>query len=216
MIIYKLIYFTLGYCVLFLFKLFYRLKVYGKNHVVPGGAIIASNHVSFFDPPLIAVSCITEELHFLARHTLFKSSLGKIFSYFNAHPIRQNAMNSSVIKQVDWLLSQGKKILIFPEGKRSRDNQLQEIQPGIGMLASKGESTIIPTYIHGAYDVWNCHRRWPKLFGKIVVVFGAPILWSDYADMDKKEAQKLIVQRLAHSLNELSKWYEDGARGLPP
>jgi len=216
MIIHKLCYFTVAYCVLFLFKSLYRLKVYGKNHIIPGSAIIAPNHVSFLDPPLIAVSCIKEELHFLARRTLFKSALGKIISYFNTHPVQQDTINFSVIKQVHRLLSQGKKILLFPEGERSCDNQLQEMQLGVGMLASRSGSPIIPTYIHGAYDVWSYNRKLPKIFGKIVVVFGAPILWSDYVDMDKKEAQKLIVQRLFHSIGELRKWYNEGARGLPP
>ena len=62
----------------------------------------------------------------------------------------------------------------------------------------------------------NRNRKFPKLFGKTAVVFGSPILWKDYADMGKREAQELIAQRLSHSITVLRKWYEEGAEGIPP
>ena len=215
MILYKALYFTCLYITLFLFKLFYRLKVYGKDHLSSGSAIIAANHISFFDPPLIVVAC-QKELHFLARHTLFKSTFGKILEFFHTHPIKKNATNISIIKHINELLKQGHKVVLFPEGMRSPDNELREIKPGIGVLIARSKAVIIPTYIHGAYDVWNRHRKFPKLFGKIVVVFGAPILWKDYADMERKEAHRNITQHLAHSISTLRKWYMNGAEGIPP
>ncbi|MGE0198495.1 MAG: lysophospholipid acyltransferase family protein [Simkaniaceae bacterium] len=211
----KLFYFTVIYFFRLIFKVFYRLKVYGKNHYLSGSAIIAPNHVSFLDPPIIAISC-PGEIHFLARQTLFKSFFGKAISALNTHPVQKEATNLKVMKLVHQLLKAGHKVLLFPEGTRSRDNQLQEIKPGIGMLISKSECAIIPTYIHGTYEIWSRNRKLPKFFGKTAVVFGTPILWEDYADMDKKEAQELIAQRLSHSLKELRKWYEEGAHGIPP
>ena len=215
MTFHKFCYFTVIYSLFVFIKVFYRLKVYGKNHIIPGRAIIAPNHVSFLDPPIIAVSC-GEEIHFLGRQTLFKSFFGKFIAYLNTHPVQKDASNLSVMKMITKLLKQGNKVLLFPEGTRSKDNQLQEIKPGIGMLISKSESAIIPTYIHGTYDIMNRNRKFPKLFGKTAVVFGTPILWKDYADMEKREAQELIAQRLSRSITELRKWYEEGAEGIPP
>jgi len=215
MTFHKLLYLTVIYTFLFFFKVLYRLKVYGKNHFIPGSAIIAPNHVSYFDPPIVAISC-PQEIHFLARKTLFKSSFGKLIASLNSHPVQADATNLKVMKLINQLLKQGNKVLLFPEGARSSDNQLQEIKPGIALLLSKSKSAIIPTYIHGTYDIWNRSRKFPKLFGKTAVIFGTPILWEDYADMDKKEAHMLITKRLAHSLTELRKWYEDGAHGIPP
>lgn len=211
----KILYYFVIYTVWFFFKVFYRLKVYGKDHFIPGGALIAPNHVSFLDPPIVAVSC-PEEIHFLARQTLFKPVFGQFIAALNSHPVQKDATNLKVLKVINQLLKEEKKVLLFPEGTRSRDNQLQEIKPGIGMLISKSESAIIPTYIHGTYEIWNRNRKFPKLFGKTAVVFGSPIQWKDYVDMDKKEAQELIAQRLSHSLQELRKWYEEGAEGIPP
>ncbi len=197
------------------FKLCYRYRVYGYQHYIPGSAIIAPNHVSFFDPPAVAIGC-GEEIHFLARHTLFRSVLGYTIRRLNTHPVQHNVNNLQVMKTICQLLNEGKKVLVFPEGSRSADDTIQAIKPGIGMLLSRSQSAILPVYIDGTYEVWSRTRKLPKLFGKISVVFGSPILWEDYADMDKKEAQKLIAQRLTQSLDELRRWYREGAQGTPP
>ena len=59
-------------------------------------------------------------------------------------------------------------------------------------------------------------RKFPKLWGKTAVVFGSPIRWEDYADMERKEAQKLIAEKLTNALKALRKWYEEGHQGPPP
>lgn len=197
------------------FKLFYRHKVYGLEHFPEGSALIAANHVSFLDPPCIAISC-PGEVHFLARQTLFKSYLGKLISALNTHPVQKETANLRVIKDVCILLKKGSKVLMFPEGTRSKDNVLKEIKPGIGLLLSKSESSILPTYVHGTYAIWNPMQKFPKLWGKTAVIFGSPIIWNDYADMGKKEAQELVAAHLTQALNSLRKWYEEGAEGIPP
>ncbi|MCB1109831.1 MAG: 1-acyl-sn-glycerol-3-phosphate acyltransferase [Chlamydiia bacterium] len=197
------------------FKICYRHKVYGLEHYVQGSALIAANHVSFFDPPAIAISC-PGEIHFLARQTLFKSYFGKLITALNSHPVKKEATNLRVMKDICEMLKEGKKVLMFPEGTRSKDNVLQEIKPGMGLILSKSESAILPTYVHGTFEIWNRSRKFPKLWGKTAVVFGSPILWMDYADMERKEAQELIAQNLTQSLQGLRKWYEAGAQGIPP
>jgi len=211
----KTFYFFVIYTIWLFFKVFYRLRVYGKNHIIPGGALIAANHVSFLDPPIIAISS-PEELHFLAKRSLFKSLLGKFLTILNSHPVQNNKANVTVIKLINELIKKGHKVLLFPEGTRSKTNQLQEIKPGIGLLLSKSRTAIIPAYIHGTFDIWRRDQEFPKLFGKTAVVFGTPILWKDYASMEKKEAQELIAHKLSQTLMNLRKWYEEGAFGDPP
>ena len=198
-----------------IFKVLYRHKVYGLEHYPSGSALIAANHSSFLDPPAIAISC-PGEIHFLARQTLFKSHFGKLITALNSHPVQKEATNLRVMKDICVLLKEGKKVLMFPEGTRSKNNVLKEIKPGIGLLLSKSESAIVPTYVHGTFDIWNRDRKYPKLWGKTTVVFGTPIEWSDYVDMDRKEAQEHVAQRLTQSLGELRKWVESGAEGTPP
>jgi len=199
----------------FVFKVFYRLRIYGKEHYFKGGAILAPNHVSYLDPPIVA-GAAPEEVHFLARATLFKGWFGKLIRGLNAHPIHGQVNNLKAIKTICQLLKKGRKVLLFPEGKRSFDNVLAEIKPGIGMLVSRSETAILPVYIHGTFEIWRRKQKWPRPFGKTAVVFGSPILWEDYVDMEKKEAQEHIASRLSRALEELRKWYESGAEGIPP
>jgi 1-acyl-sn-glycerol-3-phosphate acyltransferase len=197
------------------FKIFYRHRVYGKEHYFSGGAIIAANHTSFLDPPIVAISC-PEEIHFLARRSLFKPLFGRLIRALNTHPVEKGESNIAVMKQICAMLVDKKKVLLFPEGTRSRDGVLGEIKPGFGLLLAKAKSAILPVYVHGTFAIWSCARKFPRLWGRTACVFGSPILWEDYSDMDQKEALALITQRLIHSFNELKKWYEEGAEGIPP
>src|SRR3990167_8582622 len=199
----------------FWFKIFYRHKVYGIEHYPKGSAIIAPNHVSFLDPPLIAISC-PEEVSFLARETLFKSKLSFIIKALNTYPIKKGESNIKIMKVIYQMLKNERKVLLFPEGTRAETNELGPIRPGIGVLLLKSESAILPVYIHGTFEIWNRNRKLPKIFGKTACVFGSPILWEDYADIDRKEAQEMIAQRLVLAINELKRWYDEGAQGIPP
>ncbi len=197
-------------------KIFYRLKIYGLEHYFKGGAIIASNHTSFLDPPILSISW-PEEVHFLARDTLFKNPLfGKFISALNAHPVSKDASDTKVFKTICALLNEGKKVILFPEGTRSLDNTLQEIKPGVAMLISRTETSIVPAYIFGAYDVWGRGRKGPKLFGKVGCIFGSAIHYKSFAHLDRKEAQKQITEALRSKISALKTWHEKGCKGTPP
>lgn len=197
-------------------KIFYRLKVYGLEHYYPRGAILAANHTSFFDPPIVAVSW-PEEVHFLARESLFKNRFfGAFIRNVNTHPVSGNASDISVMKTLMTLLDEGKKVVLFPEGTRSKNGELQHLKPGISMLISRTKTAIIPVYIDGAYRAWSRNQKLPRIFGKVACVFGTPITWESFSHLDKREAQKQISEKLAASILALKKWYEDGAEGVPP
>jgi len=211
----KILYFFVITITRFIFRVFYRMRVYGREHYFEGGAILAPNHVSYFDPPIVAAAS-PENIHFLARETLFRSFFGKVIRALNAHPVHGHVNNLKAIKTICAMLKKGYKVLLFPEGTRSKDNQLGEIKPGIGMLVSRSETAIIPVYIYGTFKIWPRNQKRPRFFGKTAVVFGSPIHWKDYTDMDKKEAQEHIAHRLSSALEELRNWYESGAIGIPP
>src|SRR5438552_5797557 len=107
-----------------LFRALYSHEVYLPEQLLYNqGAIIAANHASFLDPPLIAVSW-PEPIHFLARKELFeKPLLQPIITGLNAHPLG-GTNDLSSLKLACKLLQEGKKILVFPEGTRSHDGKL--------------------------------------------------------------------------------------------
>jgi 1-acyl-sn-glycerol-3-phosphate acyltransferase len=199
-----------------IFKIFYRIKAYGLEHFYRGPGIIASNHVSYFDPEILAV-CWPEEVHFLAKRPLFENPIfGWFIRSLNAHPITGEPGDITVFKEILELLKQRKKIILFPEGSRAETDELAPLKPGIGLLIMRSQSAVIPAYIHGALKVWPPTQKLPKLFGKIVCVFGTPLRYEHFSHLDKKEAQKAITEALEKSILALKKWYLDGAKGTPP
>lgn len=197
-------------------KVFYRHRVYGLEHYYSGAAIIASNHTSYLDPPILSTSW-PDEVHFLARETLFKNPLfGGLITRLNSHPVSGDAGDIVVFKTIVKLLSEGKKVILFPEGMRSYDGELGEIKPGVAMLVSRTKSAVVPAYIHGAFNAWPRTQKLPKLWGKTACIFGSPILWAQFEHLDKREGQAALTEKLADAINSLRRWYESGAKGSPP
>ncbi len=184
-------------------KLFYRLKTYNSQNFIKGRAIIASNHISYLDPPVVSVSAL-EEVHFLAKSELFKIPIfGFLIRKLNSHPVASSGGDASTFKRILSLLKQEQKIVLFPEGERTLDGKLGPILPGVGFLAYLATSPIIPCYIHGAYQVWPRQKKFPKPFGKIKLAFGKPIFPGEFSHLEKKEAIEQISNRLESALKEL-------------
>lgn len=199
-------------------KIFYKHKVYGIEHLPKGAGIIASNHVSFLDPPIIGVSCPLE-IHILARDSLFKPPIfGWLIRKLNAHPVVRGKGNSAAFRKTCELIEKGYKVLIFPEGTRSKDGELQKGQLGLGMLVKRTGCVVIPAYIHGSYDVWSVHRSVPALRGQTACVFGTPLDFSFLlaSEGDKKSVHQEMADRTMQAIEQLKQWYLRGAQGSPP
>ncbi|MBJ7448805.1 MAG: 1-acyl-sn-glycerol-3-phosphate acyltransferase [Parachlamydiales bacterium] len=198
------------------FRIFYKNQVYLPKDFFHGGAILAANHTSYFDPPLVGVAC-PDDIHFLARESLFKHPVfGYLIRKAHAHPVAGGGSDLNSIKLICKLLKEGKKVLIFPEGTRTPDGQLAPFKGGIAFIALRSNVPIIPVYVYGTYDAWGRQRKAPKLFGKVAVVFGSAIDLNEYSQMDRKEAQEKVAQRLYQAILDLKQWYDNGAQGFPP
>ncbi len=212
----KLSYAIVYHVVRVFFKLFYRLRIYGLPHFKKGAAIIAANHTSFFDPPVISISC-PEEVHFLARDSLFRIPLlGRLIRILNSHPVARDASDASTFRQLVNLLQQGEKVILFPEGKRSETEELLPLEKGLSFLVYKSHCSIQPVYVSGARDAWKRGRKLPRLFGKISCIFGSSIEWEEFEDLEKRDAMEKITQRTELAIRSLKRWFEEGAQGEPP
>jgi cytidylate kinase len=198
------------------FKLFFRLKIYGLSHFRPGAGLIAANHCSNFDPPVLSISC-PEEVHFLGKESLFRIPLlGSLIRVLNTHPVARGASDIQVFKQMIHLLGEGKKLIVFPEGSRSWDGQLQPLERGLSFLAQKAQCTIYPAYLAGTFQAWRRGQKVPRLWGRMSCVFGTPIEWREFEDLPKKEATEKLTLRVEEVLRSLREWFESGAQGEPP
>ena len=187
------------------FNTFANLEVYGKENVPnKGPLIIAANHLSTADPPLI-VSSLKRRMHFLAKKELFNHAVTRHFFYkCGAYPLDREGNNA---KSISWAingLSQDKAILMFPEGTRSiGSSSMQKAKPGIGYLALKSNAPILPIGITGTRNITG-YWRIPFPFCKINVTIGQPFtipsIEGDITQELYQHASNMIMYRIAQLL----------------
>lgn len=185
-------------------RLCFKLKIEGRENLVKpnsGGTIIAANHQSFLDPPLIA-SAYKGEIHFLARKTLFKGIFGKLIAAINAVPISQDGADLASIKTIINEVKKGNRVLVFPEGTRTSDGKLQKASAGIGMIAAKSKAIVQPIKIEGAYDAWPRHRK-NILCRPITIKIGKPIDFSEIGRVKSKEEYQKLADNIMAKIEEL-------------
>ena len=121
-----------------LVKPFLRVRVIGQDNLQKDSAqILAANHCSHIDPALVALAS-TQEIYFMAKEELFHISrfFKWLILFWNAIPLPRGTGASEALKKCSSLLSQGKTILIFPEGTRNKfEELLLPFKPGFGFLA---------------------------------------------------------------------------------
>ena len=159
------------YLVLSVFKIFLRLKVEGQRNVPQeGGVILASNHCSFFDPPLVAVAT-RRPVHFLAKKELFDHwGFGALIRALSAFPVSRG-FGRKAIETVLRTLREDRAVLLFPEGTRQRSGTLGQAKAGVGMIAVKAGKPIVPVWVSGSLHAWRAFAG----LGRIRVCFGRPI-----------------------------------------
>ncbi len=212
----NLLYSTVCALIKIICRTLYGHRVYGLEHICSGAAIIAPNHSSFLDPPLIAISW-PKVVSFLARKTLFSSPiLGAVIKRLNAYPVSGTVQDLSSMKLICKLLKEGHQVVIFPSGVRSSDGSIGSVKSGIAMLAFRCDVPIIPVYIHGTFDIWSKEQRYPHLHGLTACVIGTPIYPDHFASLKKKEGQEAMGEEVRGALEKLRAWYENGAHGAPP
>ena len=151
---------------------FFRGKVNGRENLPKSDPfILASNHISYFDPPLVA-TFTSREMFFFAKKELFKNRfIGALLRKVNARPVRRGVFDRGGIETAVQLLDKGKGLVIFPEGTRSLTDDFLPTKPGVGMIACRAKVSIVPVFIHGSNALWKC------LIGaaKLRITYGEPL-----------------------------------------
>ncbi|MDR3275503.1 MAG: 1-acyl-sn-glycerol-3-phosphate acyltransferase [Endomicrobium sp.] len=168
-----------------MFRLFYRCHIEGiENIPKSGGAVIAPNHISFFDPPLTG-SAMNRPLYFMAKKELFDIPVfGWIIKRTNAFPVRRGTHDMTAMRNAFSLLEEGNLLLMFPEGTRSKNAKIRKARAGAGMVACNAQVPLIPVKI----DNTNAMLK----FKKIRIKYGKPVyppknfVKSDYITFSQK------------------------------
>ena len=188
-------------------RIFWRFRKGGTEFIPQkGGVIIASNHAAYADPPFVGAAS-PRELYYLAKRELFNNGLfGWLIRKYNAFPVSRGAFDRKAITQAGELLKEGKALLLFPEGTRSRDGNFLEPKLGIGKIAKEAGVPIVPAYIANSGNLLLTFLKRKKL----VILFGSPILksWLDKIPQNK-EGYKRIGQEIMSKIKMLKQKVEN-------
>ncbi|HVA28407.1 MAG TPA: lysophospholipid acyltransferase family protein [Candidatus Baltobacteraceae bacterium] len=148
---------------------FYRIRVSGRENIPRNGAfILAGNHLSNLDPPIVGSFAYPREIHFMAKEELFsKLILSWLLPRVLAFPVNRNGSMRAVLRDSVELLRDGKCLGLFPEGTRNRTGD-HDARQGGAWLASQAQVPVVPCAIAGSGGA--------KLFRtQIKVAYGKPL-----------------------------------------
>ena len=186
-------------------RIFFRLRYFHRERMINHGPVIlAANHQSFLDPPF-AGSASDRAIYFLARRTLLDGAiLGWLLPKLNVIPVdSETGRDRTALKALIRILRAGEGTLVFPEGQRSPDGQLQPVLPGLGLVIAKTLAPVVPMRIFGAHAAWPIGQKWPR-FRPVTVVVGEPIHFSP-ADLEPpgKDLYLRLSQRVMDAIAAL-------------
>ncbi|HVV73091.1 MAG TPA: lysophospholipid acyltransferase family protein [Verrucomicrobiae bacterium] len=187
-------------CFRALYKFYFGWRVYNAERVpLSGPVILASNHASFLDPPLVGAG-IKRGINYLARESLFRFPvLGWILHRWQAVPVDREGGGAKGLKAILDRLLDGGAIILFPEGTRTRDGRMQPARSGIGLTVIKSAAPVVPVRVFGTYEAFGRHLRFPRP-RRVIVKYGKPLPFEQL----RNEARTCPKQRLKEIYQEVA------------
>jgi len=186
------------------FKLYNRLEVKGLENIAAGAAfIVASNHSSYIDPPLIG-GVFPGRLRYLAKESLFHTPvLGFFIRILGAVPVKREDSQKArvVMKLLLGLLEKGENVLLFPEGSRSPDGKIQRLEGGVCFLSVKTGVPVLPVYIGGSFEAWPRGQAFPRP-SKLSLSVSPPI-YPDLGIKNERERRDALQKSLEYTLTSM-------------
>lgn len=171
----------------FALSIAFNLHYEGRENIPKGTAVIyASNHRTNADPPL--VGCATSGKHaFMAKEELFKNKLfGGLIRWLGAFPVSRGKGDTGVIDTAVNALNEGRSLMIFPEGTRSKDGKVHKGHSGVALIAGRSGNLIIPVGVVFGEKL--------KFRTKVTVRYGKPINPADYCEICDEPNPRQIVR----------------------
>lgn len=176
-------FFKVIYCLLMpVFRLVYRVKISGRENIPKDACVVCANHTNLTDPIFLAIALgLSQNWIFMAKAELFKIPvLNVLLKWLGAIPVNRGSTDISTLRNAIDGLSQGKKVMIFPEGTRVQgEADVSGAKTGAAMIASRAKAPMLPVYISGG----------KHLFGKVNIIIGKAIS----TDTEEKGSAKYRV-----------------------
>jgi 1-acyl-sn-glycerol-3-phosphate acyltransferase len=186
------------------YDMFFRGEVVGLENLPRSGAfLIASNHASVLDPPIVG-SQVSRQMCFFARKTLWKPGVATWWlDAVGTIPVdRDGGTDVTAIKRVLRALGEGKALILFPEGTRSLDGNLQPPKPGVGLIACRTQVPVIPARIFGSFEAFGRSSSL-RPGTPVSVVFGRPLPASSYDPGSGKDRYQVASERIMAAIARL-------------
>ena len=177
-----------------------RIEVSGTREVPAGPWILACNHLSHFDPPLIA-GAFRRPLDFLAVRELFQPAwFGFLLRSIGVIPVGRRQADTTALKAALRRLEKGRILCVFPEGGlRAGETSVlggAELTEGVALLAARAQVAVRPAVIVGS-DQLYVRQNWIRR-PRVVVAVGEPI-----SPPDAKESRAGWVKRLGEEMRQV-------------
>ncbi|MGC9034680.1 MAG: lysophospholipid acyltransferase family protein [Verrucomicrobiia bacterium] len=181
-------------------SVYFRCNSYNSEYVpITGPVIIASNHVSYFDPFIVGAA-VNRRICYLCRDSAFKwPIIGYLLKHWNAVPVDREGRSPRGLKAVLDRLKTGEAVMLFPEGTRTYDGNLQQAKPGIGLLVAQTDAPVVPVRIFGMWEAFNRFMRLPRP-KPVNVVFGKALSF----EHKRRELQNASPQRAKEIYKEIA------------
>ena len=193
-----------------LVRLFTRMRITGMENIPPGGNILfLSNHISALDvlviPWAIYLKYPGELLRQAGKEELFDLPVvGWILRKWRGFPIKRGGADRKSIRMIEEYIKEG-KVILFPEGTRSRDGQLLRGNRMVGRIVRNTTPTVVPVSIKGTDQVIPVGKTIPRPGTRVELRFGAPMDLSDeYSIANTKEASQKIIDRVMVEISRLN------------
>ena len=186
-----------------LYRFYFRWRVFNAERVpLTGAVILASNHASFLDPPLVG-SGLHRGINYLARESLFRfPGMGALLRSWSAVPVDRDGGGAAGLKAILDRLLAGGAIILFPEGTRTRDGQLQPARSGIGLVVIKSDAPVVPVRTFGTFEAYGRRITIPRP-KPVAVKYGRPMKFEQLRAEAKtctKARLKEIYQQIADDI----------------
>jgi 1-acyl-sn-glycerol-3-phosphate acyltransferase len=186
-----------------MYAVYFRWSVYNPERVpLKGGVILAANHASFLDPPIVG-SGLHRPINYMARASLFRyPGINWLLRQWQAVPVDRDGGGAAGLKAILDRLLDGGAIILFPEGTRTKDGKLQPARSGIGLTVIKSDAVVIPCRTFGTFECYNrkLHFHLPK---HLAVKYGKPMMFEALRAEAKtctKPRLKAIYQQVADEI----------------
>ncbi|HDS31089.1 MAG TPA: 1-acyl-sn-glycerol-3-phosphate acyltransferase [Firmicutes bacterium] len=195
------------------FTVFHRLEIlYPENLPESGGCMIAANHVSHLDPPVLGTAT-PRVLSFVAKQELWESGFLKwYFNQIGIIPIKRGGGGAEMLNVAAKAVNDGRAVVFFPEGTRSKTGYPGKVRTGVIVLAAMTGAPIVPVRISGTYDCMPPKTKFIRP-GKIQIAFGEPISWAE-GELDSGNRDQMVSEaaKLMDAILSLPGWHPKKAK----